>query len=79
MTRSAVRFPVYYDHCYPAALKRVFEEAGFTRVQIEVCWAQPGYFEGVFPLFIVTSLYETVIRKLRLSTLASYMIVAADR
>ena len=78
-TRGQVEFPVVYDHGHPAAMKRVFKHAGFRQVRVEVCWAQPGYFEWFTPLFMLTSLYEYVMRLLRVRRLAAYMIVIAER
>jgi SAM-dependent methyltransferase len=74
-----VEFKVHYDHCYPSAMRSAFLEAGFSDVEIVTCWAQPGYFEPVFPAFVLTSLYEFLVRKLKISDLASYMIVSATR
>jgi SAM-dependent methyltransferase len=78
-TRGQVEFSVSYDHCYSSAMRKSFEHAGFRKVEIEVCWAQPGYFEAFFPLFVLTSLYEHVVRRLGLRGLAAYMIVWAER
>ena len=57
-SRGQVEFEVHYDHCYPSAMRRAFLDAGFRDVAIVTTSAQPGYFEAVFPLFLVTSLYE---------------------
>lgn len=78
-TKGIIEFDVYYDHCYPAALRKAFLDAGFTDVSIDVCWAQPGYFEPFLPAFLLTSLYEYVVRRLRITRLAAYMIVSATR
>jgi ubiquinone/menaquinone biosynthesis C-methylase UbiE len=78
-TRGQVEFDVHYDHCDPKAIKQVFAESGWRRVNIRVCWAQPGYFEAVYPLFLAHAAYEWVVRKLRLWKLASYMVVRAER
>jgi ubiquinone/menaquinone biosynthesis C-methylase UbiE len=78
-SRGQTEFEVCYDHCYPSAIRDVFSEAGFREVSIEVCWAQPGYFEPVFPLFLLTSAYEFMVRRLRITGLAAYMIVSAVR
>jgi SAM-dependent methyltransferase len=78
-TRGQVEFPVYYDHCYPRALEREFHASGFSKVQLWTTWAQPGYFEAVYPLFLLYAFYEWLIRHLRLSTLAAYTVVLAIR
>jgi SAM-dependent methyltransferase len=78
-TRGQVEFDVHYDHCHPAALRRLFEETAWGRVKIDVTWAQPGYFEAIYPLFLAHAAYEWLVRHLRANALASYMLVRAER
>jgi SAM-dependent methyltransferase len=78
-TRGAVGFQVHYDHCYPQALAREFRAAGFSTVEFETTWACPGYFEAVYPLFLIHGLYEQALRRLRLQRLAAYTMVRAVR
>ena len=78
-TRGQVEFPVHYDHCYPQALEQAFRTAGFSSVETWVTWAQPGYFEAVYPLFLLHAMYEWVVRRLGLRTLAAYTVVRAVR
>jgi SAM-dependent methyltransferase len=78
-TRGQVEFPVVYDHCYPQALEKEFRAAGFSRVESWVTWAQPGYFEAVYPAFLLHALYESAVRHLRLRKLAAYTVVRATR
>jgi hypothetical protein len=70
---------VHYDHCHPAGLEQAFRAAGFRNVEVAVTWAQPGYFEEIYPAFLIHALYETVVRRLRLRRLAAYMVVRAER
>jgi hypothetical protein len=78
-TKGQVEFDVYYDHCLPARLERLFREAGFRRVEVDVCWAQPGYFLPVYPLFLAHAVYEAIVRRFAIRRLASYQIVRAER
>jgi SAM-dependent methyltransferase len=78
-TRGQVEFPVHYDHCYPHALEREFSAAGFSEVKLWITWAQPGYFEAAYPLFLLHAAYEWVVRHLRLRRLAAYTVVCAIR
>jgi SAM-dependent methyltransferase len=78
-TRGQVEFDVHYDHCHPGALERLFRDAGWRKVEVSVCWAQPGYFEAVYPLFLGHAAYEWLVRKLCLRRLAAYMVVMAER
>jgi SAM-dependent methyltransferase len=78
-TIDHVEFDVFYDRAWPAAIESTFKEAGFRTVDVEVTWAQPGYFEPFYPLFLVYALYEQVVRRLRLRRLASYLLITAER
>jgi SAM-dependent methyltransferase len=78
-TRGQVEFPVRYDSCYPQALEREFRAAGFSRVETWITWAQPGYFEAVYPLFLLHAAYEQLVRRLRLRRVAAYTVVRAVR
>ena len=78
-TRGQVEFPVVYDRCWPQALENAFKTAGFHEVQCELTWACPGYFEAVFPLFVLHAVWEWTIRKLGIRSLAAYTVVCATR
>jgi SAM-dependent methyltransferase len=78
-TVDQVEFDVFYDRGTPSRVKRAFEQAGFRDVSVEVTWAQPGYFEPVFPAFLLYSVYEWLVRSLRIRSLAAYMVVRAIR
>jgi SAM-dependent methyltransferase len=78
-TRGNVEFPVVYDHCYPQALEREFRKAGFSQVESWITWAQPGYFEAVYPVFLLHALYEWTVRRLGLRKLAAYTVIRATR
>jgi SAM-dependent methyltransferase len=78
-TRGHVEFPVVYDHCYPRALEHEFRSAGFRHVEVWITWAQPGYFEAVYPLFLLHAIYEWTVRRLGLRQLAAFAVVRATR
>jgi ubiquinone/menaquinone biosynthesis C-methylase UbiE len=78
-TKDQVEFDVYYDQGHPAAMERAFRDAGFREVETEVTWAQGGYFVAVYPAFLLHAAYEAVMRRLRVRSAASYMIVRATR
>ena len=78
-TIGQIEFDVYYDRGHPAALESVFRRAGFRHVEIELTWAQPGYFEWLVPLFALHAIYATVLERLRVRRMASYMLVRAVR
>jgi SAM-dependent methyltransferase len=78
-TVEQVEFDVHYDRCWPSALQRTFRDAGLVNVSTRVSWAQPGYFEPFFPLFLLHSLYSIVLQALNLGRFASYVVVVAER
>jgi SAM-dependent methyltransferase len=78
-TRDQIEFPVVYDNCWPQAMEREFRRAGFRDVAIDVTWACPGYFEAVFPLFLLHALWELAMRRLGARRMAAYMMVRAVR
>lgn len=78
-TRGQVEFPVVYDRCWPKALENEFRRAGFREVRCDITWACPGYFETVFPLFLLAAAWEWAVRSMRLRSLAAYTIICAVR
>lgn len=78
-TKGNVEFPVVYDHCYPQALEREFRAAGFSKIEVWITWAQPGYFEAAYPAFLLHAAYEWVVRHLNLRGLAAYVVIRATR
>ena len=78
-TVGTVEFEVFYDHTEPAAIKRVFTDAGFRNVTVEWTAEQAGYFKPLTPVYLLVVLYEALVRSLRISKLAAYLIVSAER
>jgi SAM-dependent methyltransferase len=78
-TRGQVEFPVVYDHCWPQALEREFQRAGFRDVVCDITWACPGYFEPVFPFFMFQAAWEWTMRKLGNRRMAAYAVIRAAR
>jgi SAM-dependent methyltransferase len=78
-TVGQVEFEVHYDQGTPRGVQRAFESAGFRDVSVDVSWAQPEYFEPVFPIFVLYAAYEVVVRRLGIRPLASYLFVRATK
>jgi SAM-dependent methyltransferase len=78
-TKDQIEFPVVYDNCWPQAMEREFRKAGFRDVAIEITWACPGYFEAVFPLFVLHAAWALSMQRLRARRMAAYMVVRAVR
>ena len=77
--KSAIAFEPFYDHCDPQTLERLLREAGFSKVRVDVSWAQTDYFQAIFPLFLVVWAYQALMRALNVRRLAAYAIVDAVR
>lgn len=78
-SRGVVEFDVHYDRCHPAAIERLFRDAGFASVEIECTWDQAAYFHACFPLFLLVLAYQRIAEALQMRHLASYIIVRATR
>ena len=78
-TVGKVEFDVYYDKCHPSAMRRLFLDAGFQDVQVDVFWAQDTYFEAQFPLFLLVCCYDWLVRAMNIRVLAPYMLVQAKK
>lgn len=78
-TIDQVEFDVFYDHGTPKQLAQAFQDAGFRDVRVVMTWASPEYFESFFPAFLLYTLYEIVVRRLRVMPVASYLVVYARR
>jgi len=48
-------------------------------VRVDVCFGQLGYFEPVFPLFLLVGAYQRLMRRAGARRLAAYAIVQATR
>jgi SAM-dependent methyltransferase len=77
--KGIIDFEPFYDHCEPHALERLLRNAGFSKVRVDVSWAQTDYFQPFFPLFLVVWAYQALMRRLNVRRLAAYAIVDAVR
>jgi SAM-dependent methyltransferase len=72
-------FHAYYDRTYPRAICRLLERHRFRVSDVRVSYYQSPYFEFFLPLFVLSAMYELTLRTLRLSDLAAYVVVVAER
>lgn len=77
--KGQVEFPVVYDHCTARDLEHLFTANGFSKVKVDVCYSQSGYFHPVFPLYLLVALYQGIMSRLGLRQAAAYLIVDALR
>jgi glycosyltransferase involved in cell wall biosynthesis/ubiquinone/menaquinone biosynthesis C-methylase UbiE len=70
-------FRTYYRRCTPKELRETFTSHGFEVVEERISYRSSQYFKSLGPLFLGARLYETLLSKLRIAPLASYVTVVA--
>jgi ubiquinone/menaquinone biosynthesis C-methylase UbiE len=72
-------FPAYYNKCYCSAINQLFEKHGFEVVNMQLSYCQSRYFNFFLPLFLISSLYDTIINALKVKNLCSFILVVARK
>ncbi len=78
-SRGISGFPAFYNKCYYSAIKSMLEKSGFEIIDIHFGYYQSGYFSFFFPLFLLSSLCEILLRFLRIKNLCAYLLVVAKK
>lgn len=78
-SRGRLGFPAFYDRCYPSALEQMLVRQGFEVEAMHLGFHQRDYFDFVFPLFLVSALYELLVFKLGLRDLCAVILVVAHK
>lgn len=78
-SKGRLGFPAHYDRTSASEIRRLLEEHGFTVRQLDVSYYQSPYFDFFVPLFVVSALYELLIRALGRENLAADVVVIAER
>ncbi|HPO13833.1 MAG TPA: methyltransferase domain-containing protein [Candidatus Hydrogenedentes bacterium] len=71
-------FPAKYDRCYPAALRRLLDAAGFEIISLKPSYFQ-RYFSFFVPLFLMNALYELILQGLGAENLCAHALIVARR
>lgn len=71
-------FRTYYDRCYYSAVRRLLTQHGFS-TKLRVGYFQSSYFSFFVPFFLLSVLYEDLIRALRLKNLGAYLFIHARK
>jgi ubiquinone/menaquinone biosynthesis C-methylase UbiE len=72
-------FPAFYDRTYYSGISRLLKQHNFEVVSVQVQYYQSPYFKFFFPLFLVSAIYEMLIRALGAKDLAGYVLVIARK
>ena len=76
---GVVEFPVFYDRCTYDQMRAAHLRHGFSSFEASVSYYQSDYFEAVFPAYLISALYELIVRACRARNLGAYMLVIARK
>jgi hypothetical protein len=72
-------FVAYYDKCYYSAFTSLLKSHGFKIIDMRLSYRSSGYFSFFVPIFILSAIYEFVVKTLNLKNLSSYLLVVAKK
>jgi ubiquinone/menaquinone biosynthesis C-methylase UbiE len=72
-------FPAVYDRCYYSALKKLLRANQLELVNTTFSYYQSRYWNFLFPMFVLSALYETVVRRLDARNLCAYLLIVARK
>lgn len=78
-SRGKLGFPAFYDRTYYSGISRLLKQHNFEVVSVQLGYYQSPYFKFLFPLFLVSAIYEMLIRALGAKDLAAYVLVIARK
>ncbi len=77
--KGILGFPAFYNNCYYSAIKGLLEKHDFEVIETRLSYYQSPYFSFLFPLFIVSALYEVLLYAFGVKNLCAYMLVVARK
>ena len=72
-------FPAFYHQCFYSAMKDVLQKNSFRIVGMELDFEQSSYFNFFVPIFLLTALYEALIRRLGIKNMCAFVLVVAQK
>ncbi len=72
-------YPAFFDHCTPSAMTRLFEKAGFHKIQVTAFYSAADYFAFFFPAYVAVATFENVCKLLGLRMFASGFVISAEK
>lgn len=72
-------YPAYYDNCYYSAIRKLLKQHGFDLVDVHLSYYQSPYFAFFVPLFVISAIYEILIRAIGAKNMAAYVLVVAQK
>ncbi|MBD1390892.1 class I SAM-dependent methyltransferase [Neiella sp. HB171785] len=77
--RGELGFVAYYHRCAYPEIRNLFENSGFNLSQIRFRYYQSSYYVSVFPVFLLSSIYDWAVWKLGVKRLASQLLIVAEK
>jgi SAM-dependent methyltransferase len=77
--RGISGFSAFYDNCYYSGISKLLRQYDFEVVDIHPSYYQSPYFNFFVPLFLVSALYEALIRTLQMKNLCAYLLLIARK
>ena len=72
-------YPAFFDHCTGRSMRKLFEEVGFERIEVEYFYWATDYFSFLAPLYFLVNLYEQLCDRLGLGLLGSGFVISARK
>lgn len=70
-------YPAFFDQCSPREMKRLFEAAGFSDVDVRPFYRANDYFDFFFPAYLLMTAFENFCRSLRWRFWCSGFVITA--
>jgi SAM-dependent methyltransferase len=77
--KGVLGFPAFYDRCYVSAMETVLRECGFEIIESHVGYYQSSYFNFFLPLFLLSALWEAIVRSVAARNLAANCLIVARK
>lgn len=72
-------FPSFYDTCFYTGICKLLKEYDFEIVEMHLSYYQSRYFDFFVPLYLISALYEMLIRTLEVKDLCAYVLIVARK
>lgn len=77
--RDACGFKAYYDRCWYSAMRRTFEDNGFTIVEMKCRYYQSIYYKFFVPFYLLMLAYDGLIAALGIRNLCCQILLIAQK
>lgn len=76
---SVTGYPAFFDHCSPAAMSRLFLDAGFEDVDVLPFYRASDYFAFFLPAYLIVALLENLCAGLGAKLFCSGFVISARK